>query len=122
MKELNQEGKVGFTLTRDDFNWEYFCAGGKGGQKQNKTASACRCTHQPSGATGISRDERSQMQNRKLAFGRMKESKAFQNWCKIQLSRTLTDRVEEKPLVDLSINECNTTVEVKGPDGEWKTE
>ena len=26
-----------FSVTKDDFDWDYFRAGGKGGQHQNKT-------------------------------------------------------------------------------------
>jgi protein subunit release factor B len=119
VKPLNIAGKSGFTLTRDDFVWEYFCAGGKGGQKQNKTASACRVTHPLSGATGISRDERSQPQNRKLAFGRLKESKAFQNWCKVEMSRRSMLEQPQKPQIDLSVTPENTVIEVRDSSGKW---
>lgn len=81
--------KKGFklSLTKDDFDWEYFTAGGHGGQKQNKTASAVRCTHRPSGAVGISRDERSQLQNKKLALARCVNTQKFEFWGKMELAR-----------------------------------
>ena len=71
------------SLTRADFEWQFFRAGGHGGQNVNKRDTACRCTHRPSGAVGISRDERSQTQNRQAAFRRCVESKQFQIWLKI---------------------------------------
>jgi RF-1 domain len=119
MKQITEKGKVGFTLTRDDFKWEYFCAGGHGGQKQNKTASACRVTHPASKAAGISRDERSQPQNRKLAFSRMRHSKEFLNWCKVEMSRLTCVDKPKKPIIDLSINNDNTIVEMKDNEGNW---
>ena len=59
-----------FSVTRDDFTIQTFRAGGKGGQKQNKTDSGVRCIHNASGAVGEGRDERSQLQNKKNAFKR----------------------------------------------------
>ena len=64
-----------FSVTKKDFELQFFRAGGKGGQKQNKTSSACRIVHKASGATGESREQRQQIANKKLAFQRLiKES------------------------------------------------
>lgn len=95
MKPVNTKGRVGFTLTKEDFDWEYFPAGGNGGQKQNKTSSACRCTHRPSKSVGISRDQRSQPQNKKLAFERCTGTETFQKWCKLEMSRIETRELEK---------------------------
>ena len=57
-----------FSLTKKDFVVETFRAGGKGGQKQNKTDSGVRIKHPASGAVAESREERSQHQNKKIAF------------------------------------------------------
>lgn len=69
-----------FSVTAEDLDWEFFRAGGNGGQKQNKTSSACRCKHAPSGAVGESREHRTQTANRRAAFGRMARSSEFQAW------------------------------------------
>jgi len=55
-------------IKKQDLRWEFFRAGGPGGQKQNKTSSAARVTHIPTGITGESRVERSQTQNRHRAI------------------------------------------------------
>lgn len=73
-----------FTVPRKDLDLQFFRAGGKGGQKQNKTSSACRITHVPSGAVGESRDQREQSQNRRLALERLVASDVFKVWVKVQ--------------------------------------
>lgn len=73
-----------FSITKKDLRVDFFRAGGKGGQHQNKTSSACRITHLASGAVGESRDERSQHMNRKNALERLVATKKFRFWVKAQ--------------------------------------
>jgi peptide chain release factor len=52
----------------EDLVFETFRAGGPGGQHQNKTDSAVRVRHVPTGIAVVSRNERSQHQNRREAI------------------------------------------------------
>ncbi len=52
---------------------ETYRSRGPGGQRKNKTETAVRLTHLPSGITVIATEYRSQAQNRKLAFERLRE-------------------------------------------------
>jgi len=52
---------------------ETYKSSGPGGQRKNKTETAIRLTHLPSGITVIATEYRSQAQNRKLAFERLRE-------------------------------------------------
>lgn len=61
-----------------DCEVQHFRSGGKGGQNQNKRSTGTRVIHHPSGARGESREERSQLQNKRAAFLRMAQSKQFQ--------------------------------------------
>jgi len=66
------------SVTIHDCEVQHFRSGGKGGQNQNKRDTGTRVIHHPSGARAESREERSQLQNKRAAFKRMVASKEFQ--------------------------------------------
>ena len=107
-----------FSLTIKDFEVQTFCAGGPGGQHQNKTSSAVRIVHRPSGAVGESREEREQSRNKKKAFERCVNSKEFKLWTKIKASEIISgETVQEK--LDRLMAEENIVTEVKDSKGKW---
>lgn len=78
---MTKEGReLLFSVTLADCETQTFRAGGSGGQNQNKRDTGVRIIHHPSGARGESREERSQLQNKKAAFRRMAESALFRAW------------------------------------------
>lgn len=52
----------------EDLNWQFMRSSGAGGQSVNKTSSAVRLTHIPSGIAVTARQEKKQEQNRKIAL------------------------------------------------------
>jgi protein subunit release factor B len=66
------------SVTIADCDVQHFRSGGSGGQNQNKRDTGTRIIHRASGARGEARDERSQWQNKKLAWKRMLATPEFQ--------------------------------------------
>lgn len=77
--------KAVVTVTQRDCRRDTFRCGGKGGQNVQKRDTGVRFTHEPSGAVGECREERTQSQNERVAWRRMAEHPKFKLWSNLQL-------------------------------------
>lgn len=107
-----------FSLSKSkgDFIVQPFKGSGKGGQKRNKTMSACRIIHPDSGAVSECQEERLFEQNKKKAFKRLIASDKFKKWHELEIAKRLGNMAEIEEQVDREMK--NIRVEVM-QDGKW---
>jgi protein subunit release factor B len=111
-----------FSLSKEkgDFIVTPFKGSGKGGQKRNKTSSACRISHPASGAVAECQDERYFHVNRQRAFERLLEKKEFKNWLKLETAKKTGQLIGLEEKVEREMK--NVRVDVKDDNGKWVDE
>jgi protein subunit release factor B len=72
-KDKVTESLLTISALKDEVEITTFKSGGPGGQHKNKTVSAVRIKHLPTGVIVIATENRSQIKNRELAWQRLIE-------------------------------------------------
>lgn len=108
-----------FSVTTKDLVVDTFRSGGPGGQNQNKVESGVRIRHPESGAVGESREQRSQLQNKRTALTRLSQTPKFVYWVHDQV-KTIDGRLTAEKWVDEQMADlANFKIEVKDENGRW---
>lgn len=100
-----------------DCTIQAFRSSESGGQHRNKVSTAIRCIHEPSGAVATATDSKSQYTNKREAFLRMIETKAFKNWLRIESAKRLGKKSIEQ-IVDELMSPSNIKTEIC-INGRW---
>lgn len=88
---LPEAEEVDIDVNPNDLRIDTFCASGAGGQHVNKTESAVRITHLPTGIVAQCQDEKSQLQNKEKSM-RILRAKLLELAQEQQRSATAQDR------------------------------
>ncbi len=73
MNSFHQKFDTDPEILKRQVTIETYRSRGPGGQRKNKVETAVRLKHLPSGITVVATEHRSQSENRKLAFERLRE-------------------------------------------------
>lgn len=105
--------ELAFSVSINDCEVQTFRSGGKGGQNQNKRDTGVRVVHPDSGARGEARDERSQLQNKRLAFKRMVDTAEFKAYIDMRMYGIGRAEAEVKRMMSRT-QDFRTEVRVNG--------
>lgn len=115
------EKELLFSLSKanGDFIVQPFKGSGNGGQKRNKTMSACRITHPASGTVSECQEERDFLQNKKKAFERLLEKESFKKWYNLEKLKRSGEYAIMLEQVEKSMGDKNIRIECLNEDGRW---
>lgn len=100
-----------FSLTKKDFEMQFFCTGGNGGSHRNAKKNGVRIIHHASGARAEHRDGRDQAKNKEEAFKKLVKTEEFTRWHKAEVAKRLGYLRDIEEAVNRSMAEENLKVE-----------
>lgn len=100
-----------FSVTIKDCEVSTFTVGGHGGSGKDTSNTGVLVVHPESGARGRATESRSQLENKRTAFGRMARSKEFTSWVKLVSSHDTKHREMVEKQVEEAMKPENLRIE-----------
>lgn len=116
-----KEKQLLFSVTKKDFEINWFSGTGAGGQHRNKHQNCCRLTHKSSGIMKTGQSNRNREQNLQEAFVAITKDKAFNAWLKTKSAEQLGILADLEDTLDRELRE-NIKVEIVDENGKWVEE
>lgn len=114
------ERELLFKVTSKDFDEKHIRGSGPGGQHRNKTSTGIRLTHRASGATAEATEHKSQEQNRREAWRRIRETPEWKRWFRDMVAAT-SGRPTAAQRLDEAMKPSNITTQVLDDKSRWVT-
>lgn len=114
------EREILFTVTAKDFDITHIRGSGPGGQHRNKTSTGVRLVHRASGATAESTEHKSQDQNRREAWRKIRETREWERWFRDMVAETM-GRPTVGQRVERAMRPENITTQVLDDRQRWVT-
>jgi protein subunit release factor B len=110
-----------FSVTKKDLIIQTFCCDGNGGQNVNKVETGVRIIHKDSGTVVESREERTQGQNKKIAFRRLVEAPSFKLWVNRRANEIIKGKTIEQEVEEM-MSPDKLKIEFRDESGKWVDE
>jgi hypothetical protein len=94
-----------FSVTKKDLIIQWFSGSGAGGQHRNKSSNCCRIKHLDSGVMVSGTEQRSRIQNQKIAFKRLINHPEFKKWLRIKITKISCNLEEIKKEINNWVEE-----------------
>ena len=112
-----------FSLTKKDFEFQYYKGSGAGGQNRNKVETGVRIIHKDSGARAEYCRERSREQNKKHAFLNLLKTDKFTKWHRIKCAQAMGNMKTLEEIVEEQLSPENIKIEYYDEEEKkWKIE
>jgi peptide chain release factor 1 len=108
-----------FSITKKDFEIQYFSGTGAGGQHRNKHQNCVRLRHIESGAMATGQANRERLANLKDALQGLLQTPKFKFWHSAKIQEVITgSTIEQK--IEAMMTPKNIKVEAKNSYGQWE--
>lgn len=119
MSGLEDLGKeLLFSVTKKDFEIDWFSGTGCGGQYRNKHQNCCRIRHKDSGAIATGQSQRDRISNLREAMENLISIPAFQSWVRQKTCEITGEQAEIEEKVEKAMK--NLKFEIRDENGKWK--